>query len=106
VEITEQVKEIWQDMTFKKKEEDDREFEPSFMILSRISKILLESGSVGKLDMSIKGKMNYPRLNKHLNWLAKKHLIEAVFEDSKMKMKLTQKGKEFATTIYKTDSYA
>jgi predicted transcriptional regulator len=43
--------------------------------------------------------MNYPRLNNHLDWLAKKHLIEAVLEDRKMKFMLTQKGREFATTI-------
>lgn len=89
-----------------KKMEDNDDFEPSMRILSRISKIMLESDQIGKLDMSKRGRMNYPRLNKHLVWLAKKHLIEAVLEDRKMKLRLTQKGREFATTIQKTDVYA
>jgi predicted transcriptional regulator len=76
-------------------------FEPSMKILARISKIMLESGLIVKLPLSQKGRINYRRLNKHLDWMAKKHLIEAVLEDGKMKLRLTQKGREFAATLSK-----
>lgn len=79
------------------------EFEPSMKILMRTLGTMLESGSIGKLALSQTGKINYPRLNKHLDWLTKKQLIEAVLEDNKMKLRLTQKGKDLAITLCSSD---
>ncbi len=71
-------------------------FEPSMKLLSRIVKVIHESNSIGKTSLSQEANINYHILSKHLDWLEKRHLIESIVEDGKVKMKLTNSGREFA----------
>jgi len=73
----------------------NQNFEPSMKLLLRIMKVILESNSIGKTSLSQKANINYHRLSKHLDWLEKKHLIEYVLEDSKVKIRLTENGRQF-----------
>lgn len=83
------------------KEKSD--FKPSLTVLLRVTKIILESGSMGKTSLAQEAKINYPRLVKHLDWLTKKHLVEAVLKDDKVRLKLTEKGREIAIILCDSD---
>jgi len=77
----------------------DRAFEPSLKILSRVIRVILEKNSMGKTSLSQVANIQYARLLKHLEWLEKKHLIESVVESGKVNVKLTTQGREFAMLI-------
>lgn len=49
-------------------------FVPSLKILSRIVKVLLKKGFVGKTSLSQEANIHYGRLLMHLKWLEKKYL--------------------------------
>ncbi len=68
----------------------------SMNMLSRITKIMYDSGSLGKTALSRETKISYDRLFKYLDWMEKKYLIEPVLEDHKVKLRLTEKGRHFA----------
>jgi len=76
-------------------------FEPSMKILSRILKIMTESGAEGKTQLSLHTNVNYTRLAKHIVWLEKKGLAKSTIEDNKINVGLTEKGREFASMISK-----
>jgi len=76
-----------------------RTFEPSIRTLSRILKVMVDSGSGGKTSLSLDANLNYARLAKHIVWLEKKGLVESTIEDKKINVGLTAKGRVFASTI-------
>lgn len=73
----------------------NQNFKPSLKILLRTMKVILESSSIGKTSLSQEANINYHRLSKHLDWLKEKYLIEYVLEDYKVKIRLTEKGRQF-----------
>lgn len=83
--------------------DSNHSFEPSMKLLSRITKVILESNSVGKTSLSQEANINYHTLAKHLDWLEKKHLVESVIEDHKVKLRLTENGRQFTTLFYNLD---
>lgn len=86
---------------FRKKAKSNRitNFEPSMKLLLRITKVILESNSIGKTSLSREASINYDRLSNHLVWLEKRHLVEPIVEDGKVKMKLTKSGRKFVTLL-------
>ncbi|MDE1840114.1 MAG: hypothetical protein KGH87_09365 [Thaumarchaeota archaeon] len=77
----------------------DLKFEPSMKILVRIMRVILEKNCIKKTNLSQEANVQYTRLLKHLDWLEVKHLVEPMIEDGRIGIKLTNKGKEFATLI-------
>ena len=75
-------------------------FEPSMKLLSRMVKVILESNSIGKTTLSQEANINYHRLSIHLDWLEQKHLVESIIGDGKVKIRLTNTGREFATLFH------
>lgn len=84
----------------KVKSDKDANFEPSMKLLSRIIKVILESNSIGKTSLSQVANINYHRLSKHIEWLEQKQLIESIIGDGKVKVRLTETGREFATLFH------
>ncbi|WP_337862022.1 winged helix-turn-helix domain-containing protein [Nitrososphaera sp.] len=76
-----------------------REFEPSFRVICRILKILLERGAVSKTVLSQAAGINYSRLLRHLDWLDHRQIIELMVERHKVLVRLTRRGKEFALIL-------
>lgn len=76
--------------------ETDHNFEPSMKILSRIVRVLIEDSMVGKTELLQKANLNHIRLTMHLKWLEQKNLIEYVVVVSRIYVKLTEHGREFA----------
>ena len=75
-------------------------FEPSIKTLSRIMKSIIDNGPEAKTNLSLDANIQYTRLTKHIVWLEKKGLVESVIVESYVKVGLTEKGKEFATTLF------
>jgi len=75
-------------------------FEPTMKILSRILKFILDNGPEAKSSLSHDANIQYTRLAKHIVWLEKKGLVESTIVKSRIKVGLTEKGKEFATTLF------
>ncbi|MDE1813535.1 MAG: hypothetical protein KGI05_02615 [Thaumarchaeota archaeon] len=62
-------------------------------------RVILEKNCIKKTNLSQEANVQYTRLLKHLDWLEVKHLVEPMIEDGRIGIKLTNKGKEFATLI-------
>ena len=75
-------------------------FEPSMKTLSRIMKSIIDNGPEAKTSLSLDANIQYTRLTKHIVWLEKKGLVESAIVESHVKVGLTEKGKEFATTLF------
>ncbi|MEM3169362.1 MAG: hypothetical protein QW838_01145 [Candidatus Nitrosotenuis sp.] len=88
-------------MMFKKKKkiENIGEFEPNPKILPKIIKILFEQGQIGRTALSLKTKINYQIISKHVIWLQRKGHIEFEIVGGKLLMKLTESGREFAQKL-------
>lgn len=71
-------------------------FDPSTKTLSRILKSIQDTGPKEKTSLSLDTNLNYARLAKHIVWLEAKGLVKSEIDDSKIKIGLTTKGKEFA----------
>ena len=71
-------------------------FDPRMKILLRITKIILESGSIGRTLLSQQTRVSYDRVSMHVEWLEKKHLVESILDEHKVKLRLTEKGRQFA----------
>jgi len=67
--------------------------------LSRILKTMADNGPEEKTSLSFDTNLNYARLAKHIVWLEKKGLVESTIEDNKINVGLTEKGREFASTL-------
>jgi predicted transcriptional regulator len=74
-------------------------FEPNMKILSRIMKTILERDSINRTNLAQEANVNYVRLLDHLSWLQKKHFVELVVEEGKVKVRFTQLGREFALAL-------
>jgi len=68
-------------------------------ILSRVMKTILERDSINRTNLAQEANVNYVRLVTHLRWLEKKHFVEFVVEEGKVIVRLTQRGREFATAL-------
>ncbi len=60
---------------------------------------MTDKGSEAKTTLSIDAHVNYTRLAKHIVWMEKKGLVESKIDKSKIKVGLTKKGIEFASTF-------
>ena len=76
-----------------------KDFEPSLKTLSRILKIMLDSGPDAKTSLSLGANLNYARLAKHIIWLEKKGFVKSTVEDSKINVGLSEKGRIFTSMI-------
>jgi len=85
--------------TIKNKKEQFH-FEPSMKTLSRILKTMINNGPGPKTSLSLDANIQYTRLVKHVVWLEQKGLVESTVDKSRIKVGLTEKGKEFATTLF------
>ncbi len=74
-------------------------FEPSIKTLTRILQFVKEQGPSPKTKLSRKTNLNYTRLANHVVWLEKKGFVESVIQETKINIKLTGQGKEFAKMI-------
>lgn len=74
-------------------------FEPSRIILPRILRTLLESGSLGRTALAAAANTSYPKLAKHLVWLESMSYVEFSIENGKLTVRLTQNGREFALKV-------
>lgn len=89
------------DIIKKKKLESD--FEPSMKTLSRIITRMTMNGNKGKTELSANINLNYARLAKHIVWMEKKGLVESKIDESRIKVSLTDKGRDFASIILEDD---
>ncbi|MGC1425594.1 MAG: winged helix-turn-helix domain-containing protein [Nitrosotalea sp.] len=89
------------DIIKNKKIEPD--FEPSMKTLSRILKSITDKDPEAKTLLSVNTNLNHSRLAKHIVWLEKKGLVESTIDKSHVKVDLTKKGKEFASTLLDDD---
>lgn len=60
---------------------------------------MTDKGPEAKTMLSINANLNYSRLAKHIVWLEKKGLVESTIDNSQIKVGLTKKGREFASTL-------
>ncbi len=77
----------------------ESDFNPSVKTLTRILNYVEEQGPAPKTKLSHKTNLNYTRLAKHIVWLEKKGYVESLIQDSQIKIKSTEKGKEFAKSL-------
>ncbi len=77
-------------------EREKQGFEPSKVILPRILKALLERGPIGRTSLATAVNTNYPIVARHLVWLEMKSYVEFLIENSKLIVRLTESGREFA----------
>ena len=75
------------------------DFEPSMKTLSRILKIMVDSGPEAKTALSMEANLNYARLAKHIVWLEKKGFVKSAIKDNKINFGLTEKGRIFASML-------
>ncbi|MGH9993504.1 MAG: winged helix-turn-helix domain-containing protein [Nitrososphaera sp.] len=78
-----------------------RSFKPSVDVLIRIISILTQKRTVGRTLLCLEGHLNYTRASRHLRWLADKEFIEFVVENGKVKIRLTDRGRNFADLLLK-----
>lgn len=76
-----------------------RSFEPSMQTLSRILKIMVDSGPDAKTNLSLGANLNYTRLANHIVWLEKKGFVKSIITDNRINCGLTEKGRIFASMI-------
>lgn len=81
------------------KTKDIGDFDPNPKVLSKIIKIIFEQGQIGRTALSLKTKINYQTLSKHMIWLQRKSYIEFEIIGGKLLMKLTESGREFAQKL-------
>jgi predicted transcriptional regulator len=83
--------------TVKNKKESD--FKPSTNVLLRILKTITDNGAEAKTPLAIDSNLNYTRLVKHIVWMEAKGFVKSTIDESKIKVSLTEKGKEFASIL-------
>lgn len=86
------------------KQISEENFEPSMKMLTRIMNSIIEKGSSNKTNLSHGTNLNYSRLVKHILWLENRGLVKSIVENSKIKIKLTDRGRSFAETITKNEN--
>lgn len=74
-------------------------FEPSIKILSRILKVIVDSGPRAKTSLSLEANLNYARLAQHIVWMEKKNIVKSTIGDNKISISLTDKGRILASTL-------
>jgi predicted transcriptional regulator len=78
---------------------NEPDFKPSTKTLERILKIMVDKGAEAKTTLSVDSNLNYQRLSRHIVWMEAKGLVESTIDESKIKVGLTGKGREFASTL-------
>lgn len=82
-------------------EKPGSDFEPSMKLLSRIMKVILEKNLIGRTALSVEANVNYNTLAKHIEWMENKSLIDLIVGDSKVNVKLSPVGRDFALHLAK-----
>lgn len=77
----------------------ESDFKPSTQTLVRILKTMADKGTESKTALSVDANLNYTRLAKHIVWMEAKGLVETTIGESKIKVGLTSKGRDFASTL-------
>jgi predicted transcriptional regulator len=77
----------------------DSKFNPTVSTLFRVLKVLSEQNSIGRTSLCQAANIHYGRLVKCLTYLEEKSFIEQVIEEGKIRVRLTAKGKEFASAL-------
>lgn len=75
-------------------------FDPSTKTLSRILRSIQDTGPKEKTTLSVDTNLNYKRLAKHIVWMEAKGLVESTIVKSRIKIDLTEKGREFTTVFF------
>jgi predicted transcriptional regulator len=78
--------------------EEKDNFKPSVKNIIRISDAL-KKGTTTKTQLAHDTKLNYTRLVKHIVWMEKKGFIKTVIVKNKIKIDMTENGKEFSSTL-------
>ncbi len=86
-------------MVLNRTKRNDKSFEPSMKILSRIMQVMSERNSIQRTTLSLETNIQYSRLSKHLEWLEKKRLIESFVEEGKIFLKLSSVGLAFSSSL-------
>jgi predicted transcriptional regulator len=81
------------------KTQDIEGFDPNPKVVSKIIKILFEQGRIGRTTLSLRTKINYQALSKHVMWLQKNGHIEFEIVEGKLLIGLTDNGREFARKL-------
>jgi predicted transcriptional regulator len=74
-------------------------FNPTVTTLFRVLKVLLERNSIGRTSLCQAANIHYGRLVKCLTYLQDKGCIEHVVEEARVRVRLTVKGREFASAL-------
>lgn len=82
-----------------KNKKTEPDFKPSTKTLERILKTMVDKGSETRTTLAVDSNLNYQRLEKHIVWMEAKGLVESKIDESKIKVRLTEKGREFASTL-------
>jgi predicted transcriptional regulator len=77
----------------------DLKFEPSVKILLRIMRSIRENNSIGRTALALESNVNYAVLSRYLDWLENKSVIKLVLVGGKANIRMTEKGREFATEL-------
>jgi predicted transcriptional regulator len=65
----------------------------------RILKTITDNGAEAKTSLAIDSNLNYTRFVKHIVWMEAKGFVKSTIDESKIKVSLTEKGKEFASIL-------
>jgi predicted transcriptional regulator len=76
----------------------EHDFKPSTKTLLRILKAI-DKGPEVKATLAVDANLNYTRLAKYIVWMEKKGFVKSTIDESKIKVGLTKKGREFASTF-------
>ncbi len=74
-------------------------FNPSLNVLQRVFLVLNEEGSTTRTALSQKANLHYTRLANHLKWLESKEIVQAFYEDGRVRIGYTERGRQFATIL-------
>lgn len=75
---------------------EQKVFEPSMKLVSRIMKVILEKNFIGKTALAVEINTNYARMARQLKWLEKKSLLESIIIEGEVNVRLSLKGRLFA----------
>jgi predicted transcriptional regulator len=74
-------------------------FNPTINTLCRIMKALSEQNSINRTTLSTIANVHYSRLSKCLELLQERNYIELVIQNQVVNIRLTERGREFASKL-------
>lgn len=78
---------------------------PGLAILRKVINVLYDHGPLEKTDLSKKTGVHYQRLMKYVDWLESKGAVEKMVSDGKLKVSLTERGREFRLAFEKLHDF-